>query len=79
MDSSKEVIIHPRDGALLGANINLPFGITQNQEYRQIRALIKDDPKDTNTKIAAKLMYDEIRKNAGKIIEESDLDGLISL
>ena len=72
-----------KEGRLNDDQIQAMWGISleeaQNEEYRQIRALIKDAPPDTNAKIAAKLMYEEIRKNDGKIIEDSDLDGLIDL
>ena len=51
----------------------------QNQEYRRIVVVIEDAPHDMKAKDAAKLMYEEIRKNRGKLIEEPDLDGLLEI
>ena len=71
------------EGRLNDDQIQAIWGISleeaQNQEYRQITALIKDAPQEIDPTIAAKLLYDEIRKNDGKIIEETDTDGLIAL
>lgn len=49
----------------------------QNKEYRRIAAVIEDAPDDMTAKTAAELMYEEIRKNNGKIIDEPDLGGLL--
>jgi len=51
----------------------------QNQEYRRIVVVIEDAPKDMEAKDAAELMYAEVRKNDGKIIDEPDLDGLLEI
>ena len=51
----------------------------QSQEYRRIVVVIEDAPHDMKIKEAAALMYAEIRKNNGKIIEEPDIDGLLEI
>jgi len=51
----------------------------QNVEYRRIVAVIEDAPPDMTARTAAELMYAEIRKTSGKIIDEPDLDGLLEI
>ena len=50
-----------------------------SQEYRRIVVVLEDAPHDMKIKEAAALMYAEIRKNNGKIIEEPDIDGLLEI
>ena len=68
-------------GNLNDDQIQAMWGITleeaQNQEYREIVAVLEGAPKELNAKKAAEIMYEEVRKNQGKIIDEPDLEGLI--
>jgi len=66
-----------KEGRLNDDQIQAMWGITleeaQNQEYREIVAVLEGAPKELNAKKAAEIMYEEVRKNQGKIIDEPDL------
>lgn len=51
----------------------------QNQEYRRIVVVLADTPHDMKAKEAAEIMYSEIQKNNGKVINEPDLGGLLEI
>jgi len=69
------------EGSLNDDQIQAMWGLTleeaQNQEYREIVAVLEGAPKELNAKKAAEIMYEEVRKNQGKIVDEPDQDGLI--
>lgn len=71
------------EGRLNDDQIQAMWGMTleeaQNQEYRRIVAVIEDAPADTSPQHAAKLMYDHIKNNGGKIIDEPDDDGILEI
>ena len=66
-----------KEGRLNDDQIQAMWGITleeaQNQEYREIVAVLEGAPKELNAKKAAEIMYEEVSKNQGKIIDEPDL------
>lgn len=50
----------------------------QNEEYRRIAAVMEDAPAETTPATAARLMYKEIEKRGGKIVDEmEDEEGLL--
>ena len=49
----------------------------QSQEHRHIVAILEEAPDDLSAKDAAKLLYEHVSKNGGKVIDEIDDVGII--
>ena len=71
------------EGALNDDQVQAMWGMSleeaQNQEFRMIVAVIEDAPEDVQPAEIARILYEEIQKHGGKVIDESDSEGLLEL
>jgi hypothetical protein len=69
------------EGCLNDDHIQAMWGMTlqeaQSHNYQQIVAVLLDAPDGLSSKEAARHLYDAVQTAHGKIVDESDLDGLL--
>jgi len=71
------------EGCLNDDQIQAMWGITleeaQNEIYQHIVAVCEDAPPGASSKEIGALLYDAVKEESGKIVDESDVPGLLDL